>query len=174
MSRDLNKATPGIRLLIQEVLRRAPDEFCNKELEEEVFVTDVDRDIKVQVARYAQGREPLEKVNRLLKYAGLASITSKENGRKVTWTLVSRHIVDLFDDDPVNDLSRAVDIGLKWHGKYVDGDTKEEVAHYLRLRGFVQEVAGQLRAEGKISFSLGIVQKDLPHYQEDPPYSNAR
>lgn len=174
MSRDLNKATPGIRLLIQEVLQRAPEGFCNKELGEEVFVTFVDRSMDEHVALYAQGRETLEKVNVLRKRAGMSAISVKENQRKVTWTLASRHVVDLFDDDPVNDLSRAVDLGLKWHGKYVDGDTKEEVAHYLRLRGFVQEVADELRAAGRISFSLGIVQKDLPHFQEDPPYSNAR
>lgn len=173
MSRDLAKATPGIRLLIQEVLRLAPEEFCNPDLEEEVRVTFVDRTMEEQVALYAQGREQLNNVNILRKKAGMAPIDNTENSRKVTWTLASRHITNLHDDDPVNDLSRAVDLGLFWHGKYVTGNKADELAHYLRLRQWIEEVAARMKQAGMISFTLGIVQKDLPHYQENPPYSNA-
>jgi hypothetical protein len=174
MSRDLAKASPGIRTVIQEVLRRAPEEFCNADLEEEVRVTFVDRTMAEQTALYAQGRKTLQEVNTLRKYAGMGQISNKENGRKVTWTLASRHIVDLHDDDPVNDLSRAVDLGLFWHGKYVTGETATETAHYLRLRQWVLEVAKQLKDEGKVIVAIGIVPKDLPHFQEEPPYSTER
>lgn len=45
-----------------------------------------------QEALYAQGRKPLEEVNRLRNIAGLPDITEKQNEKCVTNTLKSRHL----------------------------------------------------------------------------------
>jgi hypothetical protein len=61
------------------------------------------------MALYAQGREPLEDVNRLRLFAGMPSITNGENARCVTWTMLSKHIINLDDSLPDNDKARAFD-----------------------------------------------------------------
>ena len=43
-------------------------------------------------AYYAQGREPLEKVNKLREKAKLWPITEQENRKPVTWTKKSAHL----------------------------------------------------------------------------------
>jgi peptidoglycan L-alanyl-D-glutamate endopeptidase CwlK len=70
------------------------------------------RTVREQIALYAQGREKLDQVNALRKIAGLSPITFQENSRKVTWTLASKHIIDLEDNIPENDKSRAFDIAI--------------------------------------------------------------
>ena len=61
------------------------------------IVTSTARTVREQIALYAQGREKLDHVNALRKLALLAPITYGENCRKVTWTLQSKHLVDLDD-----------------------------------------------------------------------------
>lgn len=46
----------------------------------------------VQIAYYAQGREPLEEINAKRRIANLPDIKADESKRKVTWTLNSRHL----------------------------------------------------------------------------------
>lgn len=71
------------------------------------------RTVKEQIALYAQGREALSKTNWLRKLAGLLPIKLFENRKKVTWTLASKHIVDLDDGNPNNDKARAFDIAIE-------------------------------------------------------------
>jgi len=73
--------------------------------------------VKEQVALYAQGREKLEMVNALRRAAGMLPISFMENCRKVTWTLASKHIVDLDDNNPDNNKSRAFDIVITRDGR---------------------------------------------------------
>lgn len=64
-----------------------------------------------QVALYAQGRESLRNVNAYRKLAGLPPIQEFEN-KKVTWTLKSRHIINLEDQDTTNNKARAFDFAI--------------------------------------------------------------
>jgi hypothetical protein len=73
------------------------------------------RSYKEQVALYAQGRESLSRVNMYRIVAGLPVIGKEENDHKVTWTLRSKHVVNLDDNDGQNDLARAFDIALVKH-----------------------------------------------------------
>lgn len=75
------------------------------------------RTVKEQIALYAQGREALPKTNLLRKLAGLLPINLIENRKKVTWTLASKHIVDLDDGNPDNDKARAFDIAIEKKGQ---------------------------------------------------------
>jgi hypothetical protein len=101
--------------------------LAKEELNIRVIVTDVSRLLEVQVALYAQGRESLESVNKLRIRAKLSPITHQENKNKVTWTLASKHIINLSNDDPTDDKSHAIDFGiLDSNGKYM-GDVKADV-----------------------------------------------
>ena len=122
MSRDLNEATPRMRDFAIKLIGLAKEELNLR-----VIVTDVSRLFEVQVALYAQGRETLENVNKLRSRAKLAPITHLENKNKVTWTLASKHIINLSNDDPTDDKSHAIDFGiLDNNGKY-QGDVKADV-----------------------------------------------
>jgi peptidoglycan LD-endopeptidase CwlK len=75
------------------------------------------RTVREQVALYAQGREPLDMINSLRRAAGLCPISFWESRDKVTWTLASKHIIDLEDNIPENDKARAFDISISRDGK---------------------------------------------------------
>jgi peptidoglycan L-alanyl-D-glutamate endopeptidase CwlK len=81
------------------------------------IVTCTARTVKEQQALYAQGRQTLMEVNILRTMASLPPITEAENKYKVTWTMNSKHIVDLDDGDTSNDKSRAFDIAIVKDGK---------------------------------------------------------
>jgi peptidoglycan LD-endopeptidase CwlK len=160
MSRDLNEATPRMKEFALKLIGLAKEELGIK-----VIVTDVARQYEVQVALYAQGRETLENVNKLRKRAKLAPITHKEN-RKVTWTLASRHIINLSNDDPTDDLSHAIDFGiLDKNGKYM-GDIKADVnkdnkSDYIQLGTLAKKIDKDIIWGGDWSKS-----KDYPHFEE--------
>jgi hypothetical protein len=92
-----------------------------------VIITSVDRDYKEQYALFCQGREPLETVNRFRKIAGLPPIKQAENQRKVTWTLNSKHIINLEDEKLDNDKSLAFDFALLYNDKSVNWNVKADV-----------------------------------------------
>jgi len=124
---------------------------------------DVDRDYKIQVAYYAQGRENVATVNTLRAAAGLPRITVQQNKKKITWTLKSKHITNLDDEDIANDLSRAVDIGLKDHnGRYV-GDSyadlnKDHIRDYKQIGLLGEELGkGHIKWGGRFG--------DEPHFE---------
>jgi len=105
MSRDINNFKRPE--MWHELVRRCA------EIGIEIFITCVDRTYQEQVAYFAQGREPLDYVNKYRKLAGLSPIGQTENKRKITWTMSSRHIVNLEDSNLDNDKSEAIDFAIK-------------------------------------------------------------
>lgn len=92
----------------------------------DVTITSVDRDYKEQYALYCQGREPLDVVNEFRKIACLPPISQAENQKKVTWTLNSKHIINLDDERKDNDKSDAIDFVILKNGKAI-WDVKADV-----------------------------------------------
>jgi len=95
------------------------DEFKKKcdEIGFTVSITYVDRTYKEQTALFAQGRENLATVNKLRRIAGLYSIKDEENKKNVTWTMNSKHIINLEDQFKENDKSLAFDFCIVKKGK---------------------------------------------------------
>lgn len=161
MSRDLNKATPFMRdffLKLQTTVKRV--------LGINIIAIQVDRTAQYQLALYAQGREPLDKVNRLRKIAGVAPISAAENQHKVTWTLCSDHITDLNDNNPNNNLSRAIDIGIiSPDGKYQGSDkadvNRDNKADYQQIGAMAKTIRPDIVWGGDY-----IKTKDYPHYAQ--------
>ena len=83
------------------------------------MITCTARIVREQIALYAQGRAKLDVVNVFRKLAGLSPISFMENCKKVTWTLASKHIIDLDDNNPANDKARAFDIAITRDGRPV-------------------------------------------------------
>lgn len=161
MSRDISKATP----FMSEFFLRLQAEV-KRVLNINIFAIQVDRTAQYQLALYAQGREPLEKVNRLRKIAGAAPITDAENQRKVTWTLHSDHIVDLTDDNPNNNLSRAIDIGIiAPDGTYQGSDkadvNKDNKPDYIQIGAIAKTICPTIDWGGSWKNK-----KDYPHYAQ--------
>lgn len=108
------------------------------------FVNETLRTVSTQQAYYAQGREPMDKINSLREIAGLPAIGYKESQSIVTWTLKSRHI-----------LGEAIDVypvkkdGSVWWG-----------APY----GEFEKLAICFEAVG-LEWGGRWKEKDLPHYQ---------
>lgn len=155
MSRDINKLHPKLAAKVTPFI-----EGC-KERGIDVIITCTDRTYKTQVALYAQGRQPLEEVNTLRRIARMGPINSKQNKKRVTWTLASRHIPRLDDSDPKNDMATAFDYCVTNKGKAV-WDVKaslddDEIPDYLECA----EVAKELGLEAG-----GFWKKpDFPHIQ---------
>lgn len=82
--------------------------------------------MKCQVALYAQGRQPYADILQLRKLAGMEPITLPQSKKIVTWTLVSKHLVNYDDTDPNNDYSQAFDFFLL-NGKQASWDVKANV-----------------------------------------------
>ena len=153
MSRDINKfRKPGLILLFQK--------RCMEELGLKVMITCVDRTLQEQSALWAQGREPLDYVNNLRKLAGMLPISIAENRHKVTWTMASRHLINLEDDRVDNNLSNAFDFAIVYNGKAV-WDIKADV-NEDKIPDYTQC--------GMIAESIGLIwggswekNKDFPH-----------
>jgi len=112
MSRDINKfKKPALIPIFQQ--------RCKEEAGHTVIITSVDRDYKEQYALWCQGREPLEVTNRFRKIAGLPPINQARNSKKVTWTLRSKHIINLDDERQDNDLSEAFDFCIIYKGEAI-------------------------------------------------------
>jgi peptidoglycan L-alanyl-D-glutamate endopeptidase CwlK len=131
------------------------------------IITCTARFYQEQVALYAQGRQPLEEVNLLRKVVGLPPLAEKENSYCVTWTLASKHIVNLGDDDPRNDKSRAFDIVIM-RGKTPIWDLKanvnaNDVPDY-------EEAAAIGRSVGLI-VGADFRKKDYPHFEEPKTFN---
>jgi peptidoglycan L-alanyl-D-glutamate endopeptidase CwlK len=130
------------------------------------MLTSVARTVKEQVALYSQGRDPINTVNLLRKAAKLAPITSAQN-IKVTWTLTSKHLIDLDDGTVNNDFSRAFDIAIidnkkpSWNLK-VDVN-KDKIPDYIEA-GNIGESVGLVWG-GRFKNSRGVLIPDYPHYQ---------
>jgi hypothetical protein len=127
-----------------------------------VIITSVDRDYKEQYALFCQGREPLDIVNKFRKIAGMSPINQKENGRKVTWTLNSKHVVNLDDENLDNDRSRAFDFAIMYNDKTINWNIKADIDH--------DNVSDYLEC-ANVGESLGLYSgrhfknQDYPHLQ---------
>jgi len=126
------------------------------------MITSVARTVKEQVALYSQGRDPVNTVNLLRKAAKLPPILSAQN-IKVTWTLKSKHLIDLDDNIIDNNLSKAFDIVILDGNKKPSWDIKIDVNKDL-LPDYIQA--------GKIGVSVGLIwggnfkpSPDYPHFQ---------
>lgn len=81
MSRDITKCVE----FLQKVWQYGQSEWTRSYPNlPQPFLTTTDRSSDEQAALYAQGRHPLNAVNLLRKKAGLSSINSEENKKKVT------------------------------------------------------------------------------------------
>jgi peptidoglycan L-alanyl-D-glutamate endopeptidase CwlK len=155
-SRRIEDCTPSLQLKIKAfaiAAHKAGIPF---------IITSTARNVKEQIALYAQGRELLENVNILRARAGLAPISYQQNQSKVTWTLQSNHLVDLDDGNPNNDKSRAFDIAISPGGKPVwelkvdaNGDNKSD----YEQAGLIGESVG-LRWGGRFK------KPDMPHFED--------
>lgn len=171
MSRDLNMATPVIREFTTELIVKA-----KSELKLVVFVTNIDRTFQVQLAYYAQGRQPLSEVNLLRRVAGLDLLPELDSKgkiiiyKKITWTMCSKHIINLFDTDPTNDKSKAVDVGISFNGKYMTDDKDMDadgIPEYQELGILGERIGnGKIRWGGRFKDSKGKPCPDYPHYEE--------
>lgn len=93
-----------------------------------------------QEALYAQGRQPIEEVNRLRRIAGMSELHAKDNLYKVTWTRNSKHFPGK------GGKGRAFDFAiLKPNKKEITWDTKwdmdmDGIPEYLEAANFAKEV----------------------------------
>lgn len=155
MSRDINLLHAKLKAKIQPFI-----DGC-KAKGIDVIITCTSRDFKEQVALFAQGRQPLAETNRLRKMAGMVGITEQQNKARVTWTLASRHIINLDDDITSNNLSTAFDYAVMKNGKAIwdvkaslDGD---DIPDYLECANVAKELGLEAGAFWKKS--------DFPHVQ---------
>ena len=124
-------------------------------------ITCASRTVKEQYALYTQGRESLEQVNYLRKLAGMSYITEQENMYKVTWTLNSKHIINLDDGNLENDKSKAFDIVLLKFGK----------PHWDIKVSVNQNEIPDYNEAGKVGESVGLKwggrfkKSDMPHFE---------
>lgn len=160
MSRDLNRATPRVRNFANKLISEA-----KRVLNIDVFVIEVDRFYNVQVAYFAQGRDTLEAVNKLRKRAGLSPINAATNKKKITWTMNSKHIINLENNIDSDDLSKAVDFGIKDKmGKY-DGSSKADTNKDNKPDYKQLGIIGKMIDPGMI-WGGDWKTPDMPHWEE--------
>lgn len=162
-SRNLDDAIYQLKIFAMELIKRASEELRLK-----VIVVSVMRTYLEQVALHAQGRLPLYEVNLARKKAGMLPIEARLNNI-VTWTLNSKHIINLDDNFPENDKSKAVDFGiLDKFGKYQGSDkadvNQDNEPDYIQLGELGVKLAGEfdypIRWGGHFKKN-----KDYPHFE---------
>lgn len=157
-------ATPFMRDFSLRLIDQAKEELGIA-----VIVTSVDRLYQEQMALYAQGRQSLAEVNLLRFGVGWPAITGKEN-RKVTWTMASKHIINLLDMNPANDKSHAVDFGIIVKGKYLQEDkdiNANGIPEYEELGLLGERIGGDLiKWGGRFRDKNGNPKPDKPHFEE--------
>jgi hypothetical protein len=78
LHRDLDSLTEPMRKRVSEFIAKCAEEGLT------LYVFETKRDDDVQAAYCAQGRQPLEEVNRLRSIAGLYPIGEVQNKQKIT------------------------------------------------------------------------------------------
>lgn len=155
-SRDIKDCTPSLQAKIKKftiAMFGAGIPF---------MITCTARTVIEQVALHAQGREDLFTVNALRYTAGLPPITEAQNKHKVTWTLHSKHLVDLDDGNPANDKSRAFDIAIVRDGKPV-WDVKVDT-NADHIPDYTQ--AGQIGESVGLRWGGRFKCPDMPHFED--------
>lgn len=134
-----------------------------------IALTCTARYYKEQVALYAQGRQSLDEVNALRKIAGLPPISLSENKYCVTWTMLSKHIVNLEDNDSTNNKARAFDFVVidekgkaSWDLKV--NVNKNNIPDYVEV-GMLAESLG-MKAGMRFKDKLGRNRPDYPHIEQ--------
>jgi hypothetical protein len=106
------------------------------------------RTIEVQRAYFAQGREPLEAVNKTRKEAGLYLLSSEKQNYKITWTMKSKHMEGL-----------AMDI----LPAMPNGQPTWDLAHYRKQFELIRNAG---RSVGLVcGADWPEIQRDWPHYE---------
>lgn len=146
MSRDLNDLTPQTREKCIAFINACDERGIR------VAIVETLRTRETQEAYYAQGRKPLEYVNLLRHKAGLWAITAKENRRKVTKTMDSKHF-----HGTAFDVALVREGGCTWNLKEDMNDN--DIADYDEI-GPIGESVG-LTWGGRWSWP------DRPHFQND-------
>jgi peptidoglycan LD-endopeptidase CwlK len=138
-SRDVELLKPPLQDLCQEHIRQCLIQLCPLE----VKVIQTLRTIQEQEAYFAQGRKPIDEVNRLRAEAGLSLITSKDN-YIITNTMKSKHLI-----------GEAYDIGIFHNGTYLV--KPEHDKYYIECA----EIGKRLGLECGAFWR----KRDLPHYE---------
>lgn len=154
-SREISDLALDLQPLAKEWVKRCADAGIS------VLITCTARSYQEQLALYAQGRNPLDFTNALRKKAGLTPITEKENKSKVTWTMNSKHITNLLDDDKSNDKSEAWDFVIL-DGKKAIWDIKVDVNKNKRSD---YEEAGKIAEDLGLEWGGRWKSPDAPHIQ---------
>jgi hypothetical protein len=98
--------------------------IINEQIGHKLVLTSVARNLHEQEALYAQHRNPLTVVNAYRQKAEMPPITERENSYCVTWTMLSKHLLN------ADGKSRAFDYALLIPGKKViTWDTKWDEDH---------------------------------------------
>ena len=150
MSRSLEDLHPVVKekaLKLQEAA---------KALGIRIIFTQTSRSEEEQVALYAHGRKPLDKVNELRKKAGLPVITAKEN----TWRTNAKTIKNSY-----HGYGLAFDIAITSpDGKVVNWDVKKTDWNKDGLSDWIQ--VGKLAKDIDLEWGgLWSSSPDIPHYQ---------
>jgi hypothetical protein len=159
-SNDITLATPKIRAFWPKFQKA-----CLERYGIHVVHTNIARDIHVQAALYAQGRESLPKVNVLRMIAGLPAILDGENKYCVTWTMKSKHIIDREDQLTTNDYSHAIDWAIERYPGHIIWDVKvdinsDKVADYIQCAKLVEVIDPTMVSGYKWR------NPDIPHIQD--------
>ena len=161
-SRDLDDCVYQLKIFAVKLIATA-----DIELKLKVIVTSVMRTYLEQVALFAQGRLPLYEVNLARKQALMPPIEQRYNN-VVTWTMNSKHIINLDDTFPENDKSRAVDFGiLDGFGKYQGSDKADvnfdNIPDYNQLGELGMRIANDL--DYPIIWGGTFRKPDKPHFE---------
>ena len=133
-SRKIEDLVPEMAALVPAFLAEAVLAVKNA-----VIITCTARYDTEQAVLYAQGREPIEDVNRKRKNIGWPPISEQDN-KKVTWTLDSKHIVHLPSDKArAFDFAIVVDGKALWNAKVCLND--DDIPAYEKI-GLIAEKYG--------------------------------
>lgn len=162
-SRKLEDLTDYMKGKCLELIRLAKKQGID------IMVTSTARYFKEQVAFYAQNRQPLEEVNKLRALAGMEPITASENKYCVTWTMLSKHLINLDDNIITNDKSHAFDFVVLKDDGQVTWDikvnvNKNDIPDYKEV-GLLAESIG-LVAGMRFKDKRGRPRPDYPHIQQ--------
>jgi hypothetical protein len=141
-SRKIEDCVPELQALYGLFLGKMGDAHLH------FTITCTARTVLEQVALYAQGREKLERTNYLRLLAKLPPIDRATNRRKVTWTLHSKHLIDLDDGITTNDQSRAFDFAML--------DANGKITWNLKIDVMYDQIPDYQQA-GEIGESCGLV-----------------
>ena len=132
ISRSLRNCSVELVLRWHQVLKKCAA------INIELMITGTSRTPQDHLALWMQGRESLDKVNAQRKICGMAPITEKENEKKRTWTMNSKHIVT-----PDHPLSDAIDFVIMRNGKPIWNDNVDandnNIPDYIEVAKIAEE-----------------------------------